>query len=176
MNPEFNGFMSEDEEKKAIDEIESKSIAHLTKENPTLVKKDQQLPFEKSQDLNTPEIASDFRKNKRVQMIQEQISELNNKLAETIKDLQEREITDEFKKAQEFYAQGYRIKGWGQMLTDTNNETILYNNKDNKYEEIGYWADGVNRDTDEAFEILGLNSEENNENILKHLNNITLEK
>lgn len=58
------------------------------------------------------------------------------------------------KKAVALFNQGWRLYNWGAILTDTHEETYLYRGK----KEMGYWADGVGRDTARASELVGLGS------------------
>ena len=73
-------------------------------------------------------------------------------------------------KGQKLYSEGWRLQGWGLSLTDTYNEVVLL--KDGK--KLGYWADGTNRHTEEAFALLGLNAQsDEDDEVLHHLSNLT---
>lgn len=110
--------------------------------------------------------------NKRVRELRRQIERLQRQLEGVIKDLENREKNPNFQKARELFDQGYRLEGWGLPLTDTMNETILKKNG----KEIGYWADGANRNTEEAFKILGLEGDKDKDEILYYLNDLTEEE
>lgn len=69
-----------------------------------------------------------------------------------LEDLDAREGKPTFAKAEALFAEGWRLKNWGALLTDTHEETILTRGG----EIVGYWADGSNRNTEEAFQLLSL--------------------
>jgi hypothetical protein len=50
------------------------------------------------------------------------------------------------------YKSGYRLINWGASLTDTNEEISLYYSG----KQIGYWSDGISRNIEDAFKLLGL--------------------
>jgi len=110
--------------------------------------------------------------NKRVILLKKEI-ENNQKTLEKIEcEIVKREGNKNFLVAKKFFEAGYRLKNWGISLIDTTNEISL--SKDNK--EIGYWADGSSRDTDSAFNILGLEITDDNNKILEYLSDLTEEK
>ncbi len=110
--------------------------------------------------------------NKRVKELKRQIVFLQTTLENTKKDLETRESNPNFQRAKKLFAEGYRLQHWGAILTDTMNEIIL--RKDKK--EIGYWADGTNRNTEEAFEKLGLTETDDNDETLSYLSDLTEEE
>lgn len=72
-------------------------------------------------------------------------------------------------KAIELFNQGWRLEGWGSALTDSFNEIRL--SKDGSLE--GLWADGANRDTDDAFDIIGLENSDESDDVLFQLCDLT---
>jgi len=109
--------------------------------------------------------------NKRIEEIEKEIQRLESWKRKIIDDLAIREEKETFQEAMRLFKTGYRLTGWGLPLSDTNNETILTRSG----ETIGYWSDGSNRDSEEAFERLSL-SPDNPDEILRYLNDLTLEE
>lgn len=75
-------------------------------------------------------------------------------------------------RAKELFEEGWRLYNWGAALTDTFEEINL---KRPDGEWCGRWADGVNRHTEEVYEILGVeNTRDGNEDeILFRLSEMT---
>lgn len=89
--------------------------------------------------------------------VQNEINRVKSELLALKQELEqieksELELTQEYAQAKELYEAGWRLYEWGAVLTDTTRAVTLFF----KGEEKGCWADGVSRDTKEAFDILGV--------------------
>ncbi len=83
-----------------------------------------------------------------------------------VQDLEERFDKETFQDALFLFEKGWRLENWSAFLTDTFEEITL---KDPSGEEVGYWADGAGRRTDEIFGIIGVENTEKGEEILYYL-------
>lgn len=92
-------------------------------------------------------------------------------LKAVLEDLSSRESDPAFIQASNLFKEGYRLRGWGLVLTDTENETTL--SKEGAC--VGYWADGAGRNTQEALGLLGLDTSDFGYQVVDHLDNLTEE-
>lgn len=79
-----------------------------------------------------------------------------------------------YARAKTLFDEGWRLEGWGLILTDTDSETIL--RKEGTSRDVGYWADGSGRNTEECYGLLGLDeSSDEDEYVLIALDHLTEE-
>jgi hypothetical protein len=91
---------------------------------------------------------------------------------EAWKQLATREQLPAFVVAMRLFTEGWRLFNWDAILNDTIEETILFH----KAEQRGYWSDGTNLCTDEAFDHLGIDRRDPlRESIAQYLCELTLE-
>lgn len=113
--------------------------------------------------------------NKRLTEAIRRLKRATDDLESLISDLETREEKPAYKLAVKLYEQGWRLTGWGFVLTDTSNETVLWKIGGTE-KERGYWADGSGRDTDEAYAIVGVSDDIEGEDPLYFLGDLTEER
>jgi hypothetical protein len=92
-------------------------------------------------------------------------------LERVLEDVACRDADPLFREAVRLFDEGHRLSNWGAPLTDTSNEVVLSRGG----EEIGYWADGTSRRTEEAFGLLGVPTDDGDD-ILHYLSDLTEEE
>ena len=111
--------------------------------------------------------------NKRIVALVRNLERDVRNLKSLLQDLEERSEKETFKEALSLFEKGWRLENWGAFLTDTDEEITL---RDPSSEEVGYWADGAGRRTDEAFGIIGVENTERGEEVLHYLSDLTEEE
>lgn len=105
--------------------------------------------------------------NKREQAAVAAVEAAQANLAAIRQDLATRDVRPEFQRAVALYGRGYRVEGWGLILTDTYNETrfwraghapltrmVTWSNGETSPSSVGYYADGTDRRTEQVPEYL----------------------
>ena len=91
--------------------------------------------------------------NKKLERLEHEVATAQKRLDAYKSFLASREANPDFQVARRAYNAGWRIDGWTWQLTDTSNEIYVKNTKTGEH---FYFADGTNRDTDEALVAIGI--------------------
>lgn len=131
--------------------------------------------------------------NSREQLALAALETAQANLAAVRQDLATRDTVPAYQLAVTLYARGYRVEGWGLILTDTYNETTFWNVNQSRLTKtivfcggevgeigVGYYADGTDRRTEHVPEYLAahesdLGSEEEMWEALHYLDDLTVE-
>lgn len=112
--------------------------------------------------------------DQQINNLEEQIKVLQEQKALLLKERLHAQLacTPEGIKAASLFKDGWRLFNWGASLTDTDEEIILVQNG----KEVGYWADGSNRSTEEAFDKVGLEDNDFGNEVLSLLSELSEEQ
>jgi len=91
--------------------------------------------------------------NHKLEILQKEAEFAQRRLQNYMDFLARRDQDPDFMAAKSAFEAGWRIQGWTWCLTDTDNEVYVWNIHTQQH---FYFADGVNRDTDEAIEVVGI--------------------
>lgn len=109
--------------------------------------------------------------DQQINNLEEQIRVLQEQKAFLLKERLHEQLscTPEGVKAASLFKDGWRITNWGASLTDTDEEIILIKNG----KSVAYWADGSNRSTEEAFDIIDLEDNDFGNEVLSLLSELS---